>query len=57
MVTMGVFACALSHKKAWDQALQDGVENALFLEDDVFLYNKCVEEKVSILMKYQDILQ
>ena len=37
MVTMGVYACALSHKKAWDQALQDGVSNALFLEDDIFL--------------------
>jgi glycosyl transferase, family 25 len=35
MVTKGVFACALSHKKAWDQAIFDGVENALFLEDDV----------------------
>jgi len=35
MITMGVFACALSHKKAWDQAIEDGVENALFLEDDV----------------------
>jgi GR25 family glycosyltransferase involved in LPS biosynthesis len=37
MVTMGVFACALSHKKAWDQAILDGVNNALFLEDDIFL--------------------
>lgn len=36
MVTPGIFACALSHKKAWDQALKDGVENALFLEDDIF---------------------
>jgi GR25 family glycosyltransferase involved in LPS biosynthesis len=36
-VTMGIFACALSHKKAWDQALMDGVETALFLEDDVYL--------------------
>jgi GR25 family glycosyltransferase involved in LPS biosynthesis len=35
-VTMGIFACALSHKKAWDQALMDGVETALFLEDDVY---------------------
>lgn len=48
MVTMNIFACALSHKKAWDQALADGVENALFLEDDIFfsssfidLNNKC----------------
>lgn len=55
MVTMGVFACALSHKKAWDQALQDGVENALFLEDDVFLYNKCIEEN-KYTDEYQDIL-
>ena len=37
MVTMGVFTCALSHKKAWDQAILDGVNNALFLEDDIFL--------------------
>jgi GR25 family glycosyltransferase involved in LPS biosynthesis len=36
-VTMGIFACALSHNKAWEQALEDGVENALFLEDDVYL--------------------
>ena len=36
MVTPGIFACALSHKKAWDQALKDGVTNALFLEDDIF---------------------
>ena len=35
MVTHGIFACALSHKKAWDQALKDGVQNALFLEDDI----------------------
>lgn len=40
MVTMGVFACALSHKKAWDQALMDGVDNALFLEDDIYLPEK-----------------
>ena len=40
MVTMGVFACALSHKKAWDQALIDGVDNALFLEDDIYLPEK-----------------
>ncbi|MCP4482469.1 MAG: glycosyltransferase family 25 protein [bacterium] len=54
MVTMGVFACALSHKKAWDQALIDGVENALFLEDDIFL-----PEKLNTLNEltpyYQDI--
>jgi GR25 family glycosyltransferase involved in LPS biosynthesis len=36
-VTMGIFACALSHKKAWEQALMDGVETALFLEDDVYI--------------------
>lgn len=36
-ITMGIFACALSHKKAWEQALADGVETALFLEDDVYL--------------------
>ena len=42
-VTMGVFACALSHKKAWEQALIDGVETALFLEDDVYLTNPVLE--------------
>jgi GR25 family glycosyltransferase involved in LPS biosynthesis len=45
ILTMGVFACALSHKKAWDQALEDGVENALFLEDDVFLIDSCIKNK------------
>lgn len=44
MVTMGIFACALSHKKAWDQAIEDGVENALFLEDDVYPIVPLVEE-------------
>jgi len=42
-ITMGVFACALSHKKAWEQALMDGVETALFLEDDVYLTNPVLE--------------
>ena len=54
MVTMGVFACALSHKKAWDQALADGVDNALFLEDDIYL----IENLTSIsglTPFYQDI--
>jgi len=45
MLTMGIFACALSHKKAWNQALLDGVENALFLEDDVFSIDPCVKDK------------
>lgn len=55
MVTMGVFACALSHKKAWDQALEDGVENALFLEDDIFLYNECTTG-TEFTSTYKDIL-
>jgi len=45
MVTIGVFACALSHKKAWDQALRDGVTDALILEDDVQSIFKLVEER------------
>jgi len=55
MVTMGIFACALSHKKAWDQALADGVENALFLEDDINFKTPFVEDK-SFTPLYQDIL-
>lgn len=55
MVTMGIFACALSHKKAWDQALADGVENALFLEDDINFKVPFVENK-SFTPLYQDIL-
>lgn len=55
MVTMGIFACALSHKKAWDQALADGVENALFLEDDINFKAPFVEDK-SFTPLYQDIL-
>lgn len=55
MVTMGVFACALSHKKAWDQALEDGVENALFLEDDIFLYDECTTG-TQFTDTYKDIL-
>jgi len=55
MVTMGIFACALSHKKAWDQALADGVENALFLEDDINFAVPFVENK-SFTPLYQDIL-
>ena len=54
MVTMGVFACALSHKKAWDQALSDGVENALFLEDDIFLPEKLNNLK-GLTSTYQEI--
>lgn len=55
MITMGIFACALSHKKAWDQALADGVENALFLEDDINFKVPFVEDK-SFTPLYQDIL-
>tara|TARA_B110000902_G_scaffold8599_1_gene10450 strand:+ start:993 stop:2321 length:1329 start_codon:yes stop_codon:yes gene_type:complete len=54
MVTMGIFACALSHKKAWDQALDDGVENALFLEDDVIFTTPFIENFVFSPL-YQDI--
>ena len=55
MVTMGIFACALSHKKAWDQALADGVETALFLEDDINFKVPFVEDK-RFTSLYQDIL-
>lgn len=55
MVTMGIFACALSHKKAWDQALADGVENALFLEDDINFKVPFVENKTFTPL-YRDIL-
>lgn len=55
MVTMGIFACALSHKKAWDQALADGVENALFLEDDINFKIPFIEDR-SFTPLYQDIL-
>ena len=55
MVTMGIFACALSHKKAWDQALIDGVENALFLEDDVYLTTPFIENGIFTPL-YQKIL-
>ena len=55
MVTMGIFACALSHKKAWDQALADGVKNALFLEDDINFKVPFVENR-SFTPLYQDIL-
>jgi GR25 family glycosyltransferase involved in LPS biosynthesis len=54
MVTMGVFACALSHKKAWDQALIDGVDNALFLEDDIYLPEK-LNTLNSLTPKYQEM--
>lgn len=53
-VTMGIFACALSHKKAWEQALEDGVENALFLEDDVYL-TLPVLENGEFTKEYQSI--
>ena len=55
MVTMGIFACALSHKKAWDQALADGVENALFLEDDVYSIMPLIEGS-NFTPQYQSIL-
>ena len=56
MISMGVFACALSHKKAWDQAISDGVENALFLEDDVFPSSPLQDDNGNFTPKYQDIL-
>lgn len=58
MVSMGVFACALSHKKAWDQALSDKVENALILEDDVILQKpfNILKEDGSFTDLYQDML-
>jgi GR25 family glycosyltransferase involved in LPS biosynthesis len=52
-ITMGIFACALSHKKMWDQALTDGVENALFLEDDVYLTYPVLEDG-NFTEKYQN---
>lgn len=55
MITMGIFACALSHKKAWDQALADGVENALFLEDDVYSIIPLLNQNTFTPI-YQDIL-
>ena len=55
MVTMGIFACALSHKKAWDQALEDGVETALFLEDDINFKVPFIKDR-SFTPLYQDIL-
>ena len=55
MITNGVFACALSHKKAWDQALMDGVENALFLEDDVYPICEFVKDQ-NYIPEYQQIL-
>ena len=57
MITMGVFACALSHKKAWDQALKDGVKNALFLEDDIFFPFPLLEGNSNFSPLYQEILQ
>lgn len=55
IVTMGVFACALSHKKAWEQALKDGVNNALFLEDDVYFHEPLLTSN-GFTNKYQNIL-
>ena len=52
-ITMGIFACALSHKKAWDQALTDGVETALFLEDDVYITYPVLEDE-KFTEKYQN---
>lgn len=56
MISMGVFACALSHKKAWDQALKDNVENALFLEDDVISPSPLLDSNNQFTPEYQDIL-
>jgi len=56
ILTTGVIGCALSHKKAWDQALADGVENALFLEDDILLKDIFNESK-SFTLSYQEILK
>jgi len=56
MISMGVFACALSHKKAWDQAISDGVENALFFEDDVFSPFLLQEDNGNFTPQYKDIL-
>lgn len=51
MVTKGIFACGLSHKKCWDKMIEDEVNTALILEDDVFInknqfeyYNNILEE-------------
>jgi len=56
MVTMGVFACALSHKKAWDQALSDGVKNALFLEDDIILHKPILNTDNTFTDEYSKII-
>jgi GR25 family glycosyltransferase involved in LPS biosynthesis len=56
ILTAGVLGCALSHKKAWDQALTDGVENALFLEDDIVIKDIFNESK-SFTFPYQEILK
>tara|TARA_B110000037_G_scaffold78030_1_gene93207 strand:+ start:2814 stop:4157 length:1344 start_codon:yes stop_codon:yes gene_type:complete len=57
MITMGVFACALSHKKAWDQAIKDGITNALFLEDDITTIMSIFDSNGKFTPPYQDILQ
>ena len=54
MITKGVFACALSHKKAWDQALKDNVENALIFEDDIYFPTELVNNG-KFTEKYQNI--
>jgi len=57
MVTMNIFACALSHKKAWDQAIEDGVENALILEDDVYFVTPFLDtQNKNLSPLYKNIL-
>lgn len=56
MLTKGIFACALSHKKAWDQALEDGVENALFLEDDIYFTTPFIKNN-KLTPIYSEILK
>jgi|TARA_B110000879_G_scaffold26925_1_gene36488 GR25 family glycosyltransferase involved in LPS biosynthesis len=57
MCTINIFACALSHKKAWDQALTDGVENALILEDDIYFTTPFIDDNLKDLTPlYKDIL-
>jgi len=38
-ITIGVFGCALSHFNAWTELVNSDHENALILEDDIYLGN------------------
>ena len=53
ILTKNIIGCALSHKKCWDKAIEDNVDTALILEDDVYMVDSVFEDYNEIFKEYK----